>query len=120
MRFRAPLLLCIFLCGCTLVWDESTLEGNIVRPSNFKAGSGVIQSVGVLRGAREAGTGADQGRNPDRNLYRLSIVMDGGGFQTVDIDNSRFLAGEAIELTNDGRVVRVTGTSITKAIGAGR
>jgi len=29
----------------------------------------------------------------------------------VDIDSSRFLAGEAVELTNDGRVVRVTGTT---------
>ena len=64
----------------------------------------MIQSVGVLRGQREAGTGVDaDGKHPDRNLYRLlPIHMDAGGVQIVEIDSSRFLAGEAIELTNDG------------------
>lgn len=113
MRLRAPLLLCLLLAACTVAWDERHLEATIVRPSNFKAGSGVIQSVGVLRGQREAGTGVDaDGKHPDRNLYRLLIHMDAGGVQIVDIDSSRFLAGEAIELTNDGRVVRVSGTTL--------
>ena len=104
----------MLLAGCTLAWDERHLEATIVRPTNFKAGSGVIQSVGVLRGAREPGTGVDgEGKHPDRNLYRLLIRMDAGGIQTVDIDSSRFLAGEAVELTNDGRVVRVTGSTFT-------
>ena len=103
MRIRAPLLLCL-LVGCTLAWDESHFEANIVRPGNFKAGSGVIQSVGAVSGA-------------ERTLYRLFLYMDGGlGHQTVDIDNSRFLAGEVVELTNDGRVVRVTGTTLNKAV----
>ena len=118
MRLRAPLLLCLLLLGCTYTSDESLLEANIVRPGDFKPGSGVIQSVGVLPGAREAGTGADStGKYPDRNLYRLSLLMDGGGFQTVDIDSGRFLVGEAIELTNDGRVVRVSGTTLNKVFG---
>jgi len=113
MRIRAPLLLCLLLAGCTTARDESELEANIVRPGNFLAGSGVIESVGVLRGARAPGTGADsKGDRPDRNLYRLYLRMDVGGFQTVDIDSSRFLAGEAVELTNDGRVVLVSGTSL--------
>jgi hypothetical protein len=122
MRLRAPLLLSalvLVLQSCTLTSDESLLEANIVRPGNFIAGSGVIQAVGVLRGQREPGTGADQGSNPDRNLYRLYLLMDVGGFQTVDIDSSRFLAGEAVELTNDGRVVRVSGTTF-KALGGDR
>lgn len=121
MRIRAPLLLCLLLAGCTYTVDESLLEANIVRPGSFKAGSGVIQSVGVLPGARAPGTGADaKGERPDRNLYRLYLIMDGGGFQTVDIDNSRFLVGEAVELTNDGRVVRVTGTTLNEMFGGNR
>jgi hypothetical protein len=123
MRIRAPLLLSLVLGlqACSVTWDESHAEANIVRPGNFKAGSGVIQQVGVLPGAREPGTGADaKGPHPDRNLYRLSLHMDGGGFQTVDIDSSRFLAGEAVELTTDGRVVRITGTALNKALGADR
>jgi hypothetical protein len=115
MRLRAPLLLCtaLLLQACTLALDESQLEANIVRPGNFIAGSGVIQSVAVVPHAREPGTGADaKGDNPDRNLYRLALHMDGGGYQTVDIDSSRFLAGEAVELTNDGRVVKISGTTL--------
>ncbi|MGH8735489.1 MAG: hypothetical protein ACREVB_17525 [Burkholderiales bacterium] len=103
----------ILLASCTYVSDESLLEANIVRPGNFIKGSGTIESVGVVPGARAPGTGADAtGKYPDRNLYRLFIRMDVGGFQSVDIDSSRFLAGEAVELTNDGRVVRVSGTSL--------
>jgi len=117
MRIRAPLLLSILLAGCTYVSDASLLEANIVRPGNFIAGSGTIDSVGVVPGARQPGTGADaKGKYPDRNLYRLFIRMDVGGFQSVDVDSSRFLAGEVIELTNDGRVVKVSGTSL-RAIG---
>jgi hypothetical protein len=105
----------MLLAACTVAWDERHQEATIVRPSNFKAGSGVIQSVGVLRAQREPGTGTDaEGKHPDRNLYRLFIHMDAGGVQTVDIDSSRFLAGEAVELTNDGRVVRVTGTTLNQ------
>ena len=117
MRLRAIVLL-LALGGCAYSSDPSLHEASIVRPGNFKAGPGVIQSVGVLPGARPAGTGADsKGSYPDRNLYRLYLLMDRGGFQSVDIDSSRFLAGEAVELTNDGRVVRVSGTSLNQAIG---
>jgi hypothetical protein len=112
--------LCLLAAGCTLTSDESLLEANIVRPTNFRAGSGVVASVGVIPNARAPGTGADaKSRYPDRNLYRLYIRMDNGGFQTVDIDSSRFLQGEVVELTNDGRVVRVSGTTLNKVIGGG-
>ena len=117
MNIRAPLLLSL-LMGCTAVSDESLLEAHIISPGNFISGSGVIESVGVLPGKREPGTGVDaKGKYPDRNLYRLFLRMDAGGFQTVDIDSSRFLPGEAVELTNDGRVVRVSGTSLNQAVG---
>jgi hypothetical protein len=117
MRIRVPLLLCLLLVACTYVRDESDLEAEIVRPGNFKAGSGVVESVGVLRGARAPGTGADSsGTRPDLNLYRLYLRMDAGGFQTVDVDSAVFLAGQAVELTNDGRVVLVSGTSVNEAI----
>jgi len=117
MNFRAPLLLSLLLLGCTTASEPGLLEANIVAPGNFIAGSGIIESVGVLPGKRTPGTGTDAtGKYPDRNLYRLYVRMDAGGFQTVDIDSSRFIAGEAIELTNDGRVVRVSGTSFNDAL----
>jgi hypothetical protein len=94
--------------GCQYSWDPAQLEANIVAPGNLKAGSGVIASVGVLSHANPT-PGA---KNP--NLYRLLLRMDagGGGTQSVDIDRGGFLPGEAVELTNDGRVLRVTGTTL--------
>jgi hypothetical protein len=120
MQIRALLLvpaLLVALAACAYFEDPGQAEANIVAPGNFRAGSGVIDSVGVLPNARKdlpaKGPG---GRAPDPNLYRLSLRMDGGGFQTVDIDNGTFFAGEAVELTNDGRVLRVSGTSLNRAL----
>ena len=121
LRLRSLVLLLLFsplflLPACSYVQDASQLEGNIIAPGNFKAGSGVIQSVGVLPNAAQSAAGGESKRR-DPNLYRLYLHMDAGGFQSVDVDASTFMAGEAVELTNDGRAVRVTGTSLNKAIG---
>ena len=101
MRLRAPLLLStlLLLHACTVARDPGHLEANIIRPGNFRAGSGVIDSIGVLSG--------ESGKH-----YRLSLRMDNGGFQTVDIDSERFFPGQAVDLTNDGRVVLVSGTAL--------
>lgn len=117
MRIRVLLLLLLVAAAaCTSYQDASQHEGNIISPGNFKAGSGVIDSVGVLPNAAQSASGGDaKGRDP--NLYRLYLRMDAWGFQSVDVDNGSFMAGEFVELTNDGRVVRVTGTSLNKAIG---
>jgi hypothetical protein len=113
MQVRFLLAALLALNGCSYYEDASRVEGIIVTPGNFIAGSGVIDSVGVLRNARapqpEPGTG---GRVPDPHLYRLYIRMDNGGFQSVDVDNNTFAAGQAVELTNDGRVVHVSGMSL--------
>jgi hypothetical protein len=90
-------VLSLALAACSS-FPEAGNEGNILAPGNFRAGSGVIQSVGVLR----------------NDAYRLYLHMDVGGFQSVDVDNGTFMAGEAVELTNDGRVVRVSGTSLNR------
>ena len=117
MQNRILLATFLFVAGCSYVQDSSQLEAAIVAPGNFKAGSGVIESVSVLRNAnKQKSVVSGARRAPDPNLYRLSLRMDAGGFQTVDIDNGSFLIGEAVELTNDGRVVRVTGTSINRVL----
>ena len=99
-------LLLLFLAGCTYVSDPSQNESRIVTPGNFRAGSGVIDSIAVVPGK---GT-KDKEKEP--HLYRLFIRMDVGGFQTVDVEDNTFFAGEAVSLTNDGRVERVSGTSL--------
>ena len=118
-RFFSALLLCAWallpLAGCTMVQGQGQEEGNIIAPGNFRAGSGMIESISVLPRARPANAPASanpQGRIPDPNLYRLFINMQNGGSQVVDIDNPTFLVGETVELTNDGRIVHVSGSTL--------
>jgi hypothetical protein len=109
-------ILAVLLSACSYYTDESQLEANIIAPGNFKSGSGVIRNVGVLRNANKTGSRSGN-RPPDPNLYRLLVEMDASGFQSVDIDAGTFLVDERIEVTNDGRVVRLSGTSLNKALG---
>jgi hypothetical protein len=106
----------IGLVACSTSPDPAQHEASIISPGNFKAGSGEIMQVGVLRNARP-----DDGTE-DRNLYRLYLRMDPpAGTQSVDVDRSHFMAGEFVEITNDGRVVRLSGTRINEALNkAGR
>ena len=113
MRFAV--LLCLLLVACA-TGDESAHEASIIAPGNFKTGAGVIREVGVLRNANKTGSRSG-GRPPDPNLYRLLVEMSASGFQSVDIDASTFLVGELIEITNDGRAVRIGGTSFNKLLG---
>jgi hypothetical protein len=105
-------VLVLGLAACASGGLES--EVHVVAPGNFRAGSGVIQSVAVLPNKNPKPAPAAGGAAPDRNLYRLFIQMDVGGFQSVDVDTAGFMAGQAVDLTNDGRVVRVSGTALMK------
>lgn len=109
MRSFIPAAILAALAGCSYVSDPSQHESQIITPGNFRAGSGVIDSIAVVPGK---GT---KGNEP--HLYRLQIRMDVGGFQTVDVEDNTFFAGEAVELTNDGRVVRVSGTTLQDLFG---
>lgn len=105
----------LVLPACTTASDQSELEANIVAPGDFKTGSGVIRNVGVLPNANKTGSRTGN-RPPDPNLYRLLIEMAASGIQSVDIDAGIFLVGELIDITNDGRVVRLGGTSFNKLL----
>jgi hypothetical protein len=118
MQNRILLATLLLVAGCSYVTDPTQLEATIVAPGSFKAGTGVIETVGVLPNAnKNKSVLAGARRTPDPHLYRLSLRMDAGGFQTVDIDDGSFLTGEAVELTNDGRVVRVSGTTLNDIVG---
>lgn len=96
------------LAACSS-YTEANVEGTIVRPGNFIAGSGIVTGVGVL-------PNQNPGNPHDRNLYRISLRMDVGGFQQIDTDNNTFAEGQAVELTNDGRIVHVSGTTLNRAV----
>jgi hypothetical protein len=64
--------------------------------------------VGVLPSARPQASSAGGGAcAPNPNLYRLLLSMDSGATQTVDLDNPTFFPDERVEVTSDGRVVRL-------------
>ena len=98
----------LLLAGCSSYSNPAQIEGTIVTPGNFFAGSGVITNVAVVPRANRS-PGAQ-----DPNHYRISVRMDNGGFQNIDTDNSTFMAGQAVELTNDGRIVHVSGTTLNR------
>jgi hypothetical protein len=106
MRFIV--LAAVLLAGCSHYSNPAEVEGAIVTPGNFLAGSGVITNVAVVPHAnRTAGA-------QDPNHYRISVLMDNGGVQSVDTDNSSFMVGQAVEFTNDGRIVHVSGTTLNR------
>ena len=112
MRYALPMpkvafaALVLALAACSS-YDSSNIEGNIVTPGNFIAGSGVVVGVAVVRQANKD--------NPnDPNLYRISLQMDQGGFQQIDTDNSTFSTGQVVNLTNDGRIEHVSGTTLNR------
>jgi len=100
----ARIVLLSILAGCNYVTDPAQNESTIVTPGNFIAGSGVIENIAVV-----PNKGTKKEKEP--HLYRLYIRMDVGGFQSVDVEDNSFFAGEAVNLTNDGRVERVSGTA---------
>jgi hypothetical protein len=79
------------------------------RASSFRPGNGTVESVALVHilpapGDPSASAGAGM---PERLAYRLTIKMDDdASFQAVDQDNRNFMAGDRVQLTGDGRVMR--------------
>ncbi len=101
---HAIALLALLVAACSYYQRPSDAEASIVRPGAFIPGSGVITQISVLRHQNPG--------QPDPNFYRISIRMDISGYQEVDIDSNAFFVGEAVELTNDGRILHVSGTTL--------
>ena len=107
---RSAVVLAALAAGCTIYTDPNMAEGTIFSP-NPMPGYGTVESVGVLRNARRNAPAQSTAAAGDPNGYRLFLRMD-AGTQTVDVDNSTFMPGEAVEVTADGRVRRISGTSL--------
>jgi len=113
MRVLAALVFVFAVfAGCSYYSQPSQENAQAHTTSGLRAGSGTIDSVGVLPHRRKDAPAATGGRSPDPNAYRLFIRMDSGCFQTVDTDNPTFMAGESIEISPDGRIQRISGTTL--------
>jgi hypothetical protein len=116
LRSLVLLVLACVLAACTTFGGGASSEATIVRPGNFRAGTGTISSVAVLPNANKDPAAAGGDKKPDTNLYRVALQMDNGGYQTVDVDSALFMAGQAVELTNDGRIVLISGTTLNQLL----
>lgn len=103
------------LAACTHFDSPGQAEGTVLSMSGVRPGYGLVDAVGVLRNARASAGKSETALQGDPNGYRLFLRMD-DGFQTVDVDNATFFAGEYVEITKDGRVRRITGTALGDAL----
>ena len=104
-RLFASALLAVLSSACATYDPPSAAEGHALSQAGIRPGLGFVESVAVLPHAR-AESAAAGGSASDRNAYRLFLRMDNGGSQTIDQDNPTFMAGERVEITADGRIVR--------------
>jgi len=89
------------LAACSHFQPPSLAEGAVVSPAGIHAGPGVIGAVGVVPDAQPP-------------VYRLYLQMDDGSSQSVEVDNPIFMLDQRVEVTPDGRVVLLSGTSLKK------
>ncbi|HYL88572.1 MAG TPA: hypothetical protein VEU32_07370 [Burkholderiales bacterium] len=92
----------LLAAACAHFDDPAAAESRVVSARPFIAGSGVIQSVAVVH-------------SPGSERYRLALQMDIGGYQTLDVDSGAFFPDEAVEVTRDGRLTRISGTTFNEA-----
>jgi outer membrane lipoprotein SlyB len=109
---KAALTLCFSalaaLAACGSI--ESTnppAEARVLAPSGVRPGTGLVESVAPVR---SASAGASTGGSAERRVtYRLYLNMDDGHTQAVDVDSPGFVPKDRVQITRDGRVVRVAG-----------
>src|SRR5258708_19569044 len=101
---QARLLVAIALAAlgaCSYFQDTGQEEATIVRPGNFRKGSGVITAVSVLPNANnDKAQPRASGRKPDPNLHHVELQMDGHGFQAGGIDTATSIPAPHLTLPN--------------------
>lgn len=70
----------------------------------FRPGRGAVDAVVTMNVPMSASAGASAGATA--RVYRLTLRMDDGTFQTLDQDNVAFRPGDRVEVTRDGHIVR--------------
>jgi outer membrane lipoprotein SlyB len=104
--FRLSLITAAFaVAGCTTVAPPDNTYA-------FRPGNGTVQSVQEARVAVPGGTAP---KTPLQEMtrprwidgYQLSLRMDDGTSQAITQDSSEFHAGDRVQVTQEGRVLKV-------------
>ena len=118
LAFALPVLALTALAACSTYEPSFTTpppEARTVAPvypaSAYRAGFGVIEAIAAERYTAprlpSAGAGGTVGHAIDRTGYRLTVRMDDGSLQSIAQDNRDFRVGDRVQLTGDGRVIRM-------------
>src|SRR5207244_5799103 len=78
----------------------------------FRPGTGTVENVRDVRVALPGGTAPktplqDMTRPRWMDGYQLSLRMDDGTVQAITQDSSEFHAGDRVQVTTEGRVLKV-------------
>ena len=79
--------------------------------TTYRPGYGMVEAIAMERyiapRVPSAAAGATVGHPIDRTGYRLTVRMDDGTLQNIAQDNRDFRVGDRVQLTSDGRVIRM-------------
>lgn len=85
---------------------SATVPGTLA----YRPGFGTVESVTLVRTgpvAPSASAGGSTVTPLDRAAYQLGVRMEDGTVQSVVQDNRAFMVGDRVQLTSDGRIVRL-------------
>src|SRR5438094_4557207 len=107
----------LLAAGCTTVSPPDNTYA-------FRPGTGTVENV---RDARVAIPGGTAPKTPLQDMtrprwmdgYQLSLRMDDGTTQAITQDSSEFRPGDRVQVTQEGRILKVPGSQASAA-SAGR
>lgn len=109
----ALLAACLLAAGMPSRAQEPATDGmpvpSATAPADRTPGYGTVESVWVLHRPAEpsasAGGSSPSKRAPEREFYRLRVMLDDGRVQYRDIAKPDITVGDRVLLTNAGDVV---------------
>jgi hypothetical protein len=75
-----------------------------LQPGTYRAGSGILESIGLVTLPASAAAGATAAPAP--GPFRLTLRMDDGSVQTLIQDTRALLVGDRLQITPDGKLLR--------------
>ena len=93
--------------GSTVAVSPNTISvpAGTTGALRFDPGNGRVESVNLVNLVPSASAGSSTPALA-RSVYRLAIRMDDGVLQMLDQDSAAFRAGDRVEVTRDGRIIR--------------
>ncbi len=109
---RLAVLASIFAAGCAISPPDNTYA--------FKAGTGTVENVRHARvkipGGTAPSTPLKQAAEPRWiDGYQLALRMDDGSTQAITQDSDAFRAGDRVQVTPQGRILKLAANGVTPA-----